>query len=206
MYMIPDLPEAGMHRSEEIIQRSRFIVSLAHTPSVESAKEFIERIRLEFPDATHNCWAFATGPPGDTSRIGYSDDGEPHGTAGRPMLTLLLHGGVGELSAVVTRYFGGIKLGTGGLVRAYQGMVRKGLETLPVRSHMIPAELEVILEYTHLARFRRLLPQHRATLRDESFGTDITCRVLLPETEIGPFSSALQEMTDGMVLVSRLPE
>ncbi len=206
MYMIPDLPEAGMHRSEEIIQRSRFIVSLAHAPSAESARAFIERIRREFPDATHNCWAFAAGPPGDTSRIGYSDDGEPHGTAGRPMLTLLLHGGVGELAAVVTRYFGGIKLGTGGLVRAYQGMIRKGLETLPVRDHMIPVELEVILEYTHLARFRRLLPQYRATLREETFGTDITCRVLLPEKEMVSFSNALQEMTDGMVLVSRLPD
>lgn len=123
-----------------------FIVSLAHTPTPEAAKAFIERIKQEFPDATHNCWAYAAGAPGQTSKVGYSDDGEPHGTAGRPMLTMLLHGGVGELSAVVTRYFGGIKLGTGGLVRAYQGMVKLGLETLPTREHMIPARVEVVLD------------------------------------------------------------
>ena len=128
-YFIPDLAPEDLHRCEEIVRRSRFIVSLAHTPTPEAAKSFIERIKQEFPDATHNCWAYAAGAPGQTSKVGYSDDGEPHGTAGRPMLTMLLHGGVGELSAVVTRYFGGIKLGTGGLVRAYQGMVKLGLET-----------------------------------------------------------------------------
>lgn len=77
------------------------------------------------------------------------------------MLTMLLHGGVGELSAVVTRYFGGIKLGTGGLVRAYQGMVKLGLETLPTREHMIPARVEVVLDYPHITVFRRLLPDYR---------------------------------------------
>ena len=142
-YFIPDLAPEDLHRCEEIVRRSRFIVSLAHTPTPEAAKAFIERIKQEFPDATHNCWAYAAGAPGQTSKVGYSDDGEPHGTAGRPMLTMLLHGGVGELSAVVTRYFGGIKLGTGGLVRAYQGMVKLGLETLPTREHMIPARVEV---------------------------------------------------------------
>lgn len=102
--------------------------------------------------------------PGQTSKVGYSDDGEPHGTAGRPMLTMLLHGGVGELSAVVTRYFGGIKLGTGGLVRAYQGMVKLGLETLPTREHMIPARVEVVLDlsaYYGLSPPAAGLPGHR---------------------------------------------
>ena len=102
-YFIPDLAPEDLHRCEEIVRRSRFIVSLAHTPTPEAAKSFIERIKQEFPDATHNCWAYAAGAPGQTSKVGYSDDGEPHGTAGRPMLTNLLHGRVGELSALVTR-------------------------------------------------------------------------------------------------------
>ncbi|NLG62975.1 MAG: hypothetical protein GX539_12100, partial [Candidatus Cloacimonetes bacterium] len=101
-----------------MVQRSRFIATLAHAPDVESARAFIEEVRAEFPDATHNCWAFVAGPPGSTSHVGFSDAGEPHGTAGRPMLDVLLHSGIGEVAAVVTRYFGGVKLGKGGLVRA----------------------------------------------------------------------------------------
>ena len=203
-YPIPDLAPEEIHRKEELIRRSRFIVSLAHTPTPDMAKAFIDRIRKEFPDATHNCWAYAAGAPGQTSQVGYSDDGEPHGTAGRPMLTMLLHGGVGELSAVVTRYFGGIKLGTGGLVRAYQGMVKLGLETLPTREHMISAKLEVILDYPYITLFRRLLPDYRASVAAETFGVDATYQILLPDQNIELLEKALMELTDGAVLVTRL--
>lgn len=205
-YQIPDLAPEAIHRKEEVIRRSRFIVSLAHTPDPDTAKAFIDRIRREFPDATHNCWAYAAGAPGQTSQVGYSDDGEPHGTAGRPMLTMLLHGGVGELSAVVTRYFGGIKLGTGGLVRAYQGMVRLGLETLPTREHMIASRLEVILDYPHITLFRRMLQDYRASVIEEDFGVDATYRILLPSQNIEALEKALMELTEGAVLISRLDQ
>ena len=205
-YQIPDLAPEAIHREEEVIRRSRFIVSLAHTPDPDTAKAFIDRIRREFPDATHNCWAYAAGAPGQTSQVGYSDDGEPHGTAGRPMLTMLLHGGVGELSAVVTRYFGGIKLGTGGLVRAYQGMVKLGLETLPTREHMIASRLEVILDYPHITLFRRMLQDYRASVIEEDFGVDATYRILLPSQNIEALEKALMELTEGAVLISRLDQ
>ena len=86
----------------------------AHVPTEEDAKIFIARIKDEFPDATHHCWAYVAGPPGDTAQIGMSDDGEPHGTAGKSILTVLLYSEIGETVAVVTRYFGGTKLGTEG--------------------------------------------------------------------------------------------
>ena len=120
-----------LHRVEQELQRSRFITTLAPAPTVEEAKSFISRVREEFPDANHNCWAYVVGPPGSTGMAGLSDDGEPHGTAGRPMLTALLHGNVGDVAVVVTRYFGGTLLGKGGLVRAYTGCVQQGLEHLP---------------------------------------------------------------------------
>ena len=205
-YLVPDLEPQAMYRCEELIKRSRFIVSIAYTPSAEAAKAFVERIRQEFPDATHNCWAYAAGRPGDTGQVGYSDDGEPHGTAGRPMLTMLLHGGVGALCAVVTRYFGGIKLGTGGLVRAYQGMVRLGLETLPTREHMIPAGVEIVLDYPHITLFRRMLPEYRASIAAESFGVDAVFQVLLPKQQVAPLEKALTELTGGAVLFSSLDE
>ena len=99
-YPIP----AGEHRAQQEISRSRFIATIAPAATVEDAQAFIARMRAEFPDATHNCWAFVVGPPGSTGRVGMSDDGEPHGTAGRPMLTVLLHSGVGAGAAVGTRY------------------------------------------------------------------------------------------------------
>jgi len=114
-YAIP----ASRHRAEQVIDRSRFICSLASATSPDEAHAFIHEMNVEFPDASHNCWAFVLGPAGSTDRIGMTDDGEPHGTAGRPMLTVLTHSGVGDIAAVVTRYFGGTKLGTGGLVKAY---------------------------------------------------------------------------------------
>lgn len=127
-YLVPDLPSGGFFREEETVKRSRFIVTVGRAASPEAAHAFIEKIREEHSQATHNCWAFNAGEPGSTAQVGASDDGEPKGTAGRPMLTAVLHSGIGEVVVVVTRYFGGILLGTGGLVRAYQGSAQLGLE------------------------------------------------------------------------------
>src|SRR5690606_7146777 len=107
-------------------------------------------LRAEYPDATHNCWAFVAGPPGDTASIGMSDAGEPHGTAGRPMLDVLLHSDVGEVVAVVTRYFGGTKLGTGGLVRAYGGAVQHALAELPTTLHVERTRLAFTTGYAEV--------------------------------------------------------
>ncbi|NOQ41074.1 MAG: YigZ family protein, partial [Desulfuromusa sp.] len=105
-------------RCETEVKHSRFIASIEATDSTEAALNFISRIKQEFPDASHNCWAYLIGPPGSTDRIGLSDDGEPHGVAGKPMLTTIQHSGIGDIAVVVTRYFGGTKLGKGGMVKA----------------------------------------------------------------------------------------
>jgi putative IMPACT (imprinted ancient) family translation regulator len=97
-YPIP----ADRARAEDLIDRSRFICSVARAETAADAQAFIREISAEFPDATHHCWAYVAGPPGSTTHIGMSDDGEPHGTAGRPMLTVLLHANLGEVVAVVT--------------------------------------------------------------------------------------------------------
>ena len=196
-YFIPDLAPEDLHRCEEIVRRSRFIVSLAHTPTPEAAKSFIERIKQEFPDATHNCWAYAAGAPGQTSKVGYSDDGEPHGTAGRPMLQVLLHCGVGEITMVVTRWFGGVKLGTGGLVRAYQDSVRENLATLPLAEKVPTVELDVQLDYAHLDRLHRLLPTFEARVCAEAYDQAARVRICLPEALCGSFEEAIAGRTDG---------
>ncbi len=164
----------------ETISRSRFITTIGHAADDAAAKQFIGKISSEFADASHNCWAYQTGPPGDTISIGMSDDGEPHGTAGRPMLTVLIHAGVGEIVSVVTRYFGGIKLGKGGLVRAYTSGVKQALEQLPTTYKQ---EFEVItglFDYRHLREIRRICRTFKARIVDEVYAERIRLEIELP--------------------------
>lgn len=120
-------------RASETIKKSRFIATVQRASSIKEAKIFIEKIKKEFPDASHNCWAYQTGEPKSSAFVGMSDDGEPRSTAGKPMLTVLINSGIGEIAAVVTRYFGGVKLGTGGLIRAYSGVLQRALANLKTK-------------------------------------------------------------------------
>ncbi len=192
-FLIP----SGMHRVEDSIKRSRFIATAAHAPDSDSAKTFISEIKEAFPDATHNCWAFAAGPPGDTAHVGMSDDGEPHGTAGKPMLTVLLHGDIGEISVVVTRYFGGTKLGTGGLVRAYSSMVNLVLESLPTKEKVDTVMLGVTIPYPSVTLFKRMLGGFEAETVEERFTDEATFDLVMPEEYLSAFSHKLSALTDG---------
>jgi len=196
-YPIP----ARTHRVEEEIRRSRFITTLSYAPSVDEARAFIQTIRAEFPDATHHVWAYVVGPPGSTARAGYSDDGEPHGTAGRPAWTVLLHSGVGDIVAVITRYFGGTKLGKGGLVRAYSDGVKLALETLPLAEHRATTDLEVVIPYAFVTPLQRMLPEYEAEVLAEEYGADASYRLRLPEEQAAPFTEALIGLTHGAALV-----
>ena len=193
-----------IHRVEESIQRSRFITTLAHAPEAEAAQSFVQRMRDEFPDATHHCWAFVAGSPGNTTSIGMSDDGEPHGTAGRPMLTVLLHSGVGEVVAVCTRYYGGTKLGTGGLSRAYSGGVKAALETLPVEELVARAHLAVEVGYPHVDAVQRLLEEVGGILEHEAYGAEVRYEVRVPEVRLASFQRALADLTSGGGRLKRL--
>lgn len=197
-YLIP----ANFHRVEDSIKRSRFITSVDHAPDTESAREFINRIKTEFPDATHNCWAYASGPPGDTAAVGLSDDGEPSGTAGKPMLNMLLHGGIGEIAVVVTRYFGGTKLGTGGLVRAYSGMVKLGLETMPTKEMVETIFRSVTIPYPSVTLFKRMLNDFEIEILAEEFTDTAGFSLELPEEHLTQFIARLTEMTDGRAKVT----
>lgn len=113
---------------EEEIKKSRFITYLARTEGLAEAKTFWAKIKQQHPQARHHCWAAVAGKPTDSQQLGFSDDGEPVGTAGKPMLSALQGSGIGEISAVVVRYYGGILLGTGGLVRAYGNGVQQAFK------------------------------------------------------------------------------
>ncbi|MEX1184512.1 MAG: YigZ family protein [Gemmatimonadota bacterium] len=197
-YIIP----GATHRVAQSIERSRFIATLAHAPTVGAARAFIDAVRAEFPDATHNCWAYACGPPGDTAIIGMSDAGEPHGTAGRPMLDVLLHSDVGEVAAVVTRYYGGVKLGKGGLARAYGGAVRLALESMPRLLRVERVQLEITAGYADVELLRRLLDEHGAETIAESYASEVTYIAAVPVASCTAFETALANGTGGRASIN----
>jgi uncharacterized YigZ family protein len=186
-----------------VIERSRFIATVAHAPTIEAARAFIETIKAEFPDATHNCWAYVAGPPGETAAIGMSDDGEPHGTAGRPMLTALLHGGVGEVVAVVTRYFGGVKLGKGGLGRAYSGAVQGALEALPRAERVVRERVTVTVGYASIDGLRKLVEEFEIETGAEEYAEDVTYRLDVPSRQLAEFEASLATLTSGSARLER---
>lgn len=188
---------ARIHRVEEVIRRSRFVTTLAWAPDADAAHAFVERVRREHPDATHHCWAFVAGPPGSTTSVGMSDAGEPHGTAGRPMLTALLHGGVGDVVAVCSRWYGGTKLGTGGLSRAYSGGVTLALETLPTEEKVARVPVRVTVGYPWVDGLQRLLDEVEAVVTAEEYGAEVRYEVEVPEERVGELGARVAELTSG---------
>jgi len=192
-YAIP----SRIYRVEELIQRSRFITTAAHAPDANAANAFVDSVRELFPDATHHCWAFVAGPPGSTAHIGMSDDGEPHGIAGRPMLTVLLHSGVGEVVTVCTRYFGGVKLGTGGLSRAYAGGVKLLLQTLPTELKIKRVHVSVRVAYPHVESLQRLLDDLEVVVEHEEYGEEVRYQIAVPVMTLETLREQLAQLTSG---------
>jgi uncharacterized YigZ family protein len=185
------------HRAEQTIDRSRFICTLDRVSSAAEAQGFLREMNGEFEDATHNCWAYLIGAPGSTDRIGMSDAGEPHGTAGRPMLTVLQHSGVGDIAAIVTRYYGGTNLGTGGLVKAYGGTVQLALATMPRIERIDYTELTVAVGYENISALQQLLPRYESVSMSEDYGERATFRLRVPEARVPELRAALLDATSG---------
>lgn len=205
-YNIPDLRPGEVFRVEQTIKRSRFIASVGHTPGVEEAKAFIEQIKAEFEDARHNCWAYCGGAAGSTDRIGASDDGEPHGTAGRPMLTAVTHSGIGEVTVVVTRYFGGILLGTGGLVKAYQSSVKMALEAVPTRIRTKTKRIKFSVEHRFVNQVLRKIETANGRILEKNFDMDADFDVEILEDLAETFAKELEELTRGALLIEFVEE
>jgi uncharacterized YigZ family protein len=197
---------AQRHRVETAIERSRFITTVEHAPTPDTARAFIDDMRREFPDANHNCWAYVCGPPASTASIGMSDAGEPHGTAGRPMLDVLLHSGIGEVAVVVTRYFGGVKLGKGGLVKAYGGCVQSALASLPTVTLVRRTRVTIHAGYGDIELLRRVLAACGAEIVDEQYGENVVYVAEVPHAEMQVLSMALSDGTAGRAVLTQEEE
>jgi uncharacterized YigZ family protein len=191
-YPIP----AAENRTEIEVKKSRFIATAAPVFSVEEAKAFIQRIKAEFSDASHNVPAYQIGF-GPSTIAHCNDDGEPSGTAGRPMLAVVQGSGIGDLAVVVTRYFGGTKLGKGGLVRAYTEATKAVLAELSLAEKVPTHTVMLTIPYSHLDRVRLLVEGHNGRLFDEEFAADITITAQFTVEKFPDFQKALQEMTHG---------
>jgi uncharacterized YigZ family protein len=185
-------------RRELTISNSRFISTLAPVFSVDEAKAFVSRIKTEFPDASHNVPIYLVGH-GDSQTAHCSDAGEPSGTAGRPALAVLRGSGLGDVAVVVTRYFGGTKLGTGGLVRAYSESVRLVVEAVPRAEKVQTHTIMLVFPYTYLERVRLLVSSHAGTVLDEEFTADITLTARLRVENLQAFQTSLSDLTKGQV-------
>ncbi|GAA05399.1 YigZ family protein [Photobacterium leiognathi] len=187
---------------EEEIKKSRFITYLAHTPNIEAAKQFVQQIKERHHDARHNCWAFVAGRPTDSMKWGFSDDGEPSGTAGKPILAQLTGSGVGEITAVVTRYYGGIRLGTGGLVKAYGGGVQQALTRLETKQKVITSELELSCEYNQVSLVESLLSEYNGTQLHVDYGNQVTMQIELDSRIVDEFCAKLTNRSGGRIVAA----
>ena len=181
-------------RHEYIVDKSRFITTIYPCTTEEEAQAFIGRINKEFWDATHNCTAYALGPKQEQQRS--SDNGEPSGTAGKPMLEVLKKTGVTNVAVVVTRYFGGIKLGAGGLIRAYSHSVAETLRLAPKELHTTRTQLQATIDYSLYGAVERFV-QDQKLHYEANFGEHVTVTILVPPTDVEGIQKELQDMSHG---------
>lgn len=176
-------------------KKSRFIATVRPVESEEEAVSFINETKKKYWDARHNCSAFVIGKRQELTRC--SDDGEPAGTAGRPMLDVLLKENIHNAAVVVTRYFGGVLLGTGGLVRAYQQATKAGLSASEIIEKKDGAVLFIRTDYTGIGRLQYLFAQEKLTVMDTAYEADVLVKAVIPENDKKRIEKTITEQTNG---------
>lgn len=180
---------------EIIEKKSRFIATVRLVESEEEALEFIAEMKKKYWNATHNCFAYVIGENRETVRC--SDDGEPSGTAGKPMLDVLMGEGLYNTAVVVTRYFGGTLLGTGGLVRAYSKAVQEGLAQSEIIEKQYGAIVEITTDYTGSGKIQYLIGEKKLPVLDTEYTDKVKFRIMIPSDQVNGFRADLTEKTSG---------
>ncbi len=201
-YLVPSEPV----EFEEEIKKSLFITQLAHTPTIEEAKAFIKKVSQQHSTARHNCWGFVAGRPENSMLWGFSDDGEPSGTAGKPILAQLSGSGIGEVSAIVTRYFGGVKLGTGGLVKAYGGGVQQALKLLQTIEKKVTTLLLLKLDYAYMSLAQSILSQYGANTLNTDFSQQIEMSIEIEKRVASEFIQVVINKSGARIFVTEQKE
>jgi len=189
---------------QQEIKRSKFITTAGRVSDKESARKFIDDICSKYSDATHNCYAFVAGNPYSTTDIGFGDDGEVSGTAGKPMLNVLQHKKIGEIAVVVTRYFGATKLGTGGLVRAYSSSVQQVVDELPLTECVEYQNIKLTFNYQYENTVRQILNKLNIDIADSHYTENVEMTIEVPEDKIEKLNTELQNSTSGKIDITEL--
>lgn len=184
--------------AEIVEKKSRFIARSAHVESEEEALAFIEQIKKQYWDARHNCHAFSVGVTNETARC--SDDGEPAQTAGKPMLDVLMGQQLKNTVVVVTRYFGGTLLGTGGLVRAYSAAVQEGLKESLIIEKFLCRRVRMSMDYTMLGKMQYLAAKLNLMILDTLYTEGVEMQLLVPDTQYAAFIKEVTEASNGKVV------
>ena len=189
-------------KGEVLVKKSRFIAFISYASDPTASHVFIDSIRKQYPDAGHVCWAFVAGEPGNTPHVSCSDDGEPAGTAGKPILNVLQHSDVGEIVAVVVRYFGGIKLGTGGLVRAYSGAVTELMKTLPTEIKVNKICFTLQCDYSLEDAVRRALDSYSTEILALNYQEQIQMQCQCPVNKLDELTLLLNDVGRGQIVIN----
>ena len=198
------LSVSGELVTEKVIEKSRFIATSRHVEGEEQARAFVSEISQKYRDATHNCYAYIADDIGNFMR--FSDDGEPQGTAGMPMLEVIKANNLRQTAVVVTRYFGGIKLGAGGLVRAYSGSVAENLAKA-VRVNYLPcAESQYIVDYPYIDAANRFFGENDCQINDSSYADRVIFTVAVKKEAEQAFNAAMINRLNGRVNIVKKRE
>jgi uncharacterized YigZ family protein len=187
---------------EIVEKKSRFIASVWPIQTEEEALNIIDQLRKKYWDAKHNCFAYVLGIKDEIQRC--SDDGEPAKTAGKPMLDILLGEEIHNALIVVTRYFGGTLLGTGGLVRAYQYAAKEGLHHSLIINKLYGSKLELITDYNGIGKINYLISQSGFEILQSEYSDNVKLTVLVPENDIEEFTTSVTEVTNGKATLCEL--
>ena len=182
-------------------KKSRFICHIFKIKSEEEAEEYITAVKKKYWDARHNCYVYSVGMNREATRC--SDDGEPSGTAGRPMLDVLLGAGIYNAAIVVTRYFGGVLLGTGGLVRAYSGAVQAGLAASTVIEKHHGISLQVTTDYTGIGKIQYIAGERSLPILESEYTDKVVLWLLVPDEQIEEVKKAIIEGTNGRAVLEK---
>lgn len=188
--------------AELVEKKSRFIATVCPAESEEEAIVFIEEMKKKYYDAKHNCSAFVIGSKAQLTRS--SDDGEPSGTAGRPMLEVLLGSGIRNIVAVVTRYFGGTLLGTGGLVRAYSGVLKEALQKCETAHQHFGVKLKIRTDYNMVGKIQYILASKKIDIEDSVYMADVEMTVIVPIEEYDRLCKEIAEATSACAKIEEL--
>lgn len=180
------------------IKKSEFIAYAYPVTSREQAMFHVEQLRVKYPDARHWCWAYIIGDPENTTSAGFDDDGEPNGTAGRPILNVLQHKSIGNIIIVVVRYFGGIKLGAGGLTRAYANSAQAAVDKMTLQPYVPMAQIQILADFATEAQCRYVVEDLNGQIDDVDYSKQVTLTIIIAEQDIENLKERLA--MDGQVL------